>query len=145
MAVHDEAPPTPPFGVATPAEKVAIEEAVFNMLENDELDEAGAIAFDNRIQIKQEQGGLYVQAWIWIPNMYLGDEPDGIKFETPPSEHEWSAQSEKPLDTPSLDTSFHDHEMDVDDKCKHVWVVEDRMDGREGRSYCEICGADGDA
>lgn len=29
-------------------------------------------------------------------------------------EHEWSAQSEKPLDTPSLDTSFHDHEMDTD-------------------------------
>jgi hypothetical protein len=35
---------------------------------------------------------------------------------------------------------------EAEDRCKHVWVTSD--DGSyhgEGRSYCEICGADGDA
>lgn len=53
--------------------------------------------------------------------------------------------------SPSLDTSFHDHEMDVDDdgypgRCPstggpHHWVVSDEDD----HCYCELCGADGDA
>jgi hypothetical protein len=54
--------------------------------------------------------------------------------------------------SPALDTSFHDHEMDVDDddECTdprgHSWVVQDtdEIEG-EGRCYCEHCGADGDA
>lgn len=55
--------------------------------------------------------------------------------------------------SPALDTSFHDGEMDVEDDpqpCSnprgHSWVVQegDEISG-EGRSYCEWCGADGDA
>lgn len=54
--------------------------------------------------------------------------------------------------SPSLDTSFHDGEMDVDDEdddpdaCTdprgHVWVC---RDDSEEISYCERCGADGNA
>lgn len=53
--------------------------------------------------------------------------------------------------SPSLDTSFHDGEMDVDDegypeKCSdprgHSWVCSDE---NEEISYCENCGADGNA
>lgn len=53
--------------------------------------------------------------------------------------------------SPSLDTSFHDHEMDVDDDAYppactspggHRWVCDDTD---EERSYCEYCGADGNA
>jgi hypothetical protein len=57
--------------------------------------------------------------------------------------------------SPALDTSFHDHEMDVDDddECTdprgHHWVIEGAADdypgAGEGRCYCEHCGADGDA
>lgn len=51
--------------------------------------------------------------------------------------------------SPSLDTSFHDGEMDDDDSypgpCTnaggHSWVVSDETD----RCYCEYCCADGDA
>lgn len=52
----------------------------------------------------------------------------------------------------SLDTSFHDGEMDIDDEdydddaCEHPgghsWVV---RDDNEEISYCEYCGADGNA
>lgn len=51
----------------------------------------------------------------------------------------------------SLDTSFHDHEMDVDDdgypppcshRSGHSWVV---RDDNEEISYCQFCGADGNA
>ena len=58
--------------------------------------------------------------------------------------------------SPSLDTSFHDHEMDVDDDActdpkGHRWVYtgtayggdDERWHG-EGRCYCEHCGLDGD-
>lgn len=39
-------------------------------------------------------------------------------------DYSYGMEPEKPLDTPSIDTSFHDHEMDVDDpepkyQCPH--------------------------
>lgn len=53
--------------------------------------------------------------------------------------------------SPSLDTSFHDHELADDDSypppCPrdrqgvHDWVISEETD----RSYCALCGADGDA
>lgn len=53
--------------------------------------------------------------------------------------------------SPALDTSFHDGEMDVDDdsyppactnRRGHKWVC---RDDNEEISYCEHCGADGNA
>lgn len=55
--------------------------------------------------------------------------------------------------SPSLDTSFHDGELDDDDyddsypppctsRGGHVWVCSDE---NEEISYCENCGADGNA
>jgi hypothetical protein len=63
--------------------------------------------------------------------------------------------------SPCLDTSFHDHEFELDrdqdpDACTartgHRWVYtgtayggDDERYMGEGRCYCEHCGADGDA
>jgi len=55
--------------------------------------------------------------------------------------------------SPGLDTSFHDNEMDVDDyddsypppctsRSGHRWVCSDE---NEELTYCENCGADGNA
>lgn len=33
---------------------------------------------------------------------------------------------------------------ELEPECNHEWVIEDSSDG-EGRSYCLLCGADGDA
>lgn len=66
-----------------------------------------ALGSDNNIEIDDEpaiapaSGGTWVAAWVWMP-----DDEDEDEEEDEPEE--------PPLDTPSLDTSFHDHEMAVD-------------------------------
>lgn len=85
---------------ATPKELKAIKEELRAVLDNEEFVN-DFVTFDETPQIRQESGGLQVQVWVYLPDFYVGGEPDGIDFETPP-------------DTPSLDTSLHDHEMDVD-------------------------------
>lgn len=83
---------------------------------------------------------------------HRNDEPDDPRAREalglPPLYHD---------DTPSLDTSFHDHEMavDDDDRCSNPGGHEFECTGTayggddesyygEGRCYCIHCGADGD-
>ena len=68
----------------------ALREAAHDEYGTDEVE------IDDEPAIAPADGGTWVAAWVWMPDEE-DDEPE-----------------EPPLDTPSLDTSFHDHEMAVD-------------------------------
>jgi hypothetical protein len=66
----------------------------------------------------EDRSGYWVSAWVWVDLPTCEECSAGVDKEgdlCADCKADDDEPEEAPLDTPSLDTSFHDHEMDVGD------------------------------